>query len=235
MPKNVLREAQGIVALRGGWAEIRFSSGQEVFDRLMHEALDKEVNRIMADPELLKAVLAREYPEFSTSKTELLNLENRINNQKNYGILKNVIENLNYYVLQYLYMNDFEILASYVGTPIIKKNQLIHDGIKNKSVEDIIGKINQQAFRYKDIRGLKEKCSGPFLTRHGELKKRIKNSSSDVKEMFLSSFRDPYKYSNQERNEGGPIQYHYEYGERLGDRPLKREYVNEVFELIKEI
>ncbi len=84
MPKNVLREAQGIVALRGGWAEIRFSSGQEVFDRLMHEALDKEVNRIMADPELLKAVLAREYPEFSTSKTELLNLENRINNQKNY-------------------------------------------------------------------------------------------------------------------------------------------------------
>ena len=53
IPNEIFDEARGIVALEGGWAEVKLKHGKRVLDELIKESLNREIQIIMNDPELM--------------------------------------------------------------------------------------------------------------------------------------------------------------------------------------
>src|SRR3989344_3108136 len=117
-----------------------------------------------------------------------------------YNALKNIFYGMNQFRVSdaiVTSMNPVEILALYCGIQLCKERRIQIDA--KLPFDEVISKLVSKAMDYsKNLAFQHYRSDKLYPVKKNDMKKRMAALDEDVKNMFLSSLREPRKYSNAE-------------------------------------
>ena len=199
---EVKRRAYSMLTLDGHWGVIITREGEEKGNQLLEEALSAEVEKIRSRPGV--AVYPdNNLPGYGVNQEDLDNcFGSRTQGKKNFYLLRQTCRGIYYVETEGVSgvphemlsaENTFEILACYrafgklIKEDFIKTDdwKITREELKDMSPELVASKMVGYGCRHAAMIAMRQKGHTKFPTRRGDLIKRIKPLSKQVKDRFM--------------------------------------------------
>ncbi|MBW2981276.1 hypothetical protein KY343_00205 [Candidatus Woesearchaeota archaeon] len=199
---EVRRVAYSMLALDGHWGVIISAEGKQKGNQLLEEALDAEIEKIRSRPGV-SVLPDNSLPGYGIDEKDLYEcFSSRTQGDKNFYLLRQICRGIFYVETEGVSgipheilsaENTFEILSNYRAFGKLIKDDCIktddwkttREELKEMPAELVVSKMVSYGCRYAAMVAMRQKGYIRFPTESGDLIKRIKPLSKQVKDKFM--------------------------------------------------